>query len=739
MSRRGELQTHLETYNNMLWNQSVPQDMAEFTHPSVVDVTWQQIVQSEEAFINLCVACHESLAGLGSMSTFARGEEDEDEDDHSTHMAHTEIPRMVSKYPAVSYPSSHNEMDRQIIAFFNQILSFWERIRKERAALVRALQPLGYPEKEIQESIPPEPSDNIDFSLGKWITNIIATNTTSQQKEKQKLILVEAHTSLQYAPNQYHYTRLIGRIFFRYPTFGLSPDMWYHRRAKEIQAIVDQAPSKAQLSHKSLRLLVRAYGDVGQWEECLKAEENVYHQFPDAQKYLLRFILSNYWQVTKRAKILLDQDGNTRSEIERANTEAANATNRAINLLLMSRLDGKMRQQLLPLGLHCLANTSPHVVDQYYDLVDALTRRIFGRVVAKQLLGTGTKEKNRDGNKVAQFHLHFYDRVTIHLLVQMHCHPPVAKSDALLETKEEKIQAEYDARLQRAKKLMEFLFENSTVAELQDVVPRATFHSILQNIVQWNLSPRRWREREEYFQFAMKLLHWMVLAKPWWPTTETWEYLFALSKNGGQGDEVWRKHELCTAFAEEPGLSPLATTKCVLQSWSKTSKRGLTVSPKDDTPPSGVVAAPVQRAWHMFHSLYTLSALPYFFATKPFLVSHLYNHDHAPDHNVYMSVWQICSHFGAWDVARKVYDMAQDQKQRGDLNFLAGANTAFLQCLPFCPDDQQRRILALQVYEEALENDQLMEPSFLSALEQVHPELYQNCMTQLDEKGDNHH
>ena len=100
-----------------------------------------------------------------------------------------------------------------------------------------------------------------------------------------------------------------------------------------------------------------------------------------------------------------------------------------------------------------------------------------------------------------------------------------------------------------------------------------------------------------------------------------------------------------------------------------------------------------------------------------------------------MLVWQICAQLGAWDTARKVYEMAQEQKQRGDLNFLAGANVAFLQCLPFCPDEDQRRALAQEILEEAIENEQDLHLSFQAALEKVHPELLQKYSKKL--QGEN--
>lgn len=712
--------------------------LQQFSHPSLADVTWEQILESEEAYAKLCTACHESLVDLGSISSRSESEEEADDAEDMTQESY-----MLSPLKRPVIPSQHNETDMEIIQNQRLVLAFWERIRNERTIMVEALQPVGYPPKE--EDLPSEDTVNteepkIQLSLGKWIQSLVGAGSKDDEllpPTKKKYPLVEAHASPEFASGQYHYTRLIGRLFYRFPSQGLEAADWYRQRANQIQEVVDQATFRETeflsqirgtkvLSEKSLRLLVRAYCDSGTFEACRKAE-SVYHYHPSVGRHLLRFISYGYWQITKNTATLVEQydkDLSNKSnltneelpeELKTALSEAAGATLSVVQLLMQPRLDAKNRNSLFTFGFHCLLNTPPPVlVDRYYELVEALMKRKFGRDATERLLST------TDDSSTARKFLRAKDYITLHHLILLYGRPPYR----WLEQAYGGLRGGQEAEsLRKAERLMEVLFDKYVVAELEDVMSQSTFDLLVQprSRSRRRGTTRKGSLRDQHFAFAIKLVNRMVLTKPWWPTSEIWHSLFGLASDGPQVDQVLRKHELCSVITGEYALGRLTTTKYALDAWAKTSRRmaqnKASVEESYDGSP-----LPVERAWQLFQSLHTYST-PYFFGNDPQMVRHLYNPEDAPDHAVYLLVWQICAHCKSWETAWKVYKIAQEQRARGGLFFLSRTYAAFFRCLVHCPDEDQRRALAQQVFDEALENDQIG-ISLQGILKRSYPELY---------------
>eukprot|EP00980_Cylindrotheca_fusiformis_P013456 scaffold3437_cov113-Cylindrotheca_fusiformis.AAC.23 len=290
----------------------------QFQHPitttSTITTIQQRLMESEPIFVRICSLCHELFVTTALL-------------------AESEL------------PSGHQKQKQQqeSMDFLTSVLPFWETMRKERTLLVERYYnhssslSTNDDDEDTTVGVAPlvEPavqsSNNTNGSNWvKWIKSMVLRGATNAppttihsipQKQQQQQSPLTAHQDLQYAPNHYHYNKLIGRLYFSYPPLLAlllqqeEQQQQQHdskqlleileQRALCIQRIFDQIPQNgntaptAVLTDKTVRLLIRSYQDIGTLEAAYQTEQ-VYHQYPTHRKGLLWYVLMSYLQVTQR-------------------------------------------------------------------------------------------------------------------------------------------------------------------------------------------------------------------------------------------------------------------------------------------------------------------------------------------------------------------------------------------------------------------------------------------------------
>lgn len=680
----------------------------DWSHPTFADATWEQLVQSEKAFMELCQSYSDVSIALSAMPVMyieehdnstakrhGKKQEREDDDDNNDTMAHNSY-FLTLPWRSVSYPSHHVPMDQEILDQMQDCLALWEQMLQERTALIEALQPADYlPEV-------PRPSSTTNFNsepvsstsktqnfIGKWFQSFLIGDDDGETRAAHSSIpspaVLRAHESKACQPNQKHHSRILGRFFFHFPRGKMEDEeAWFQERASRIQEILDLSPStRDTFCKKSLRLYVRAMGEVGTFQACRRAEQVIHHRFRNMESHLQRFILFNYWQITNHARQLADASTDVHDGKTAPFEDAYLATRRVIDVLMGAQYPRHLRFTMNMFGFHSLANTAGHVepdkMPRYFQLVDRLTRRTFGNVNAARLLKTSSFDPSSHSRDYTSF-LSPHDATTLHLLVQIYGRQAATGS-------------EYHGIAER---LMDILFHRYSLLELQNVIARSTFDLLLQ---------------DAQFRVGWKTLNWMVQDQSWWPTEESWRRLFSMTKlREPEIDLLWRKYRLCGAIrGGDYGLSPREATKAVLK--AQILQNGAT---RDKA------STKVTQSLQWLHDYST----PFFFSDRPHLVKHLYGVEDKPDRDVYAAVFQISNQVADWELATSTYSMAKEQKRLGGLIFYKETYVDFLKALVHCPDANQRNNYAREIFEEALEYDQV-DRVLLEVLEEYFNDFYQ--------------
>lgn len=643
----------------------------QFQHPS--QATWEQLMQSEESFARICTLCHELFVATASVT-------DADTLDWSTD-------------------------------FLTTILPFWESLRTDRANLALQFEQTtnNAPHKPILvESSKSANTNTTDApttgtSWMGWLQSLAgqgeenaAASTTTPTPAPLPPIQVTAHQDTEFAPNQYHYNKLIGRLYFHFPNESSSHDKgWLKQRATAMQSIVNQSPPNV-LTDKIIRLLVKSYQDIGTMEASVQADK-VYQQHPAHQLRLLWFVLMSYLKVTQTSPSSVDNTGDGAAGT--SPNAVALATKRVFELLSEKSPNTNEFHSLVTIGFQCFANIPSNSLDNYYLRVHSLCLLKFGEPTWEALINEDTTSKTKEWKDDGPHSsLRPKDSKTLQLLIQIY--------------------GQDEAYLERAQRLLETMWRLYSVSDLQDSIERATFHSLLQMLNQRKQKRRNdtvHASSNEDFEFGLKLLDKMILAKAWWPNEETWIYLFRLADGGPQADEVWTKYELCRAITHDYSMTPLKATKFALKCWGHSADQG-----HPDA---------ARRAWEIFRVLQVQST-PLLRTSKPEAVAHIYNVEYAPDGVVYTLVWKICARSHAWETGLKVYECAKAQ----GITFTGSMYCYVLRCARDCDDADRRLELAQEIYEMAVQHGKTTKP-FLKHLRRVHPELYKTHLSENSRDG----
>ena len=724
------------------WRQAM-----QFQHPMTSDSRkgkhYQQIlIESENLFAQICSLCHEQFVAAALLAE--SGQET-------------------------------NPKQQDSGEFLTAVLPFWESMRKDRASLVKLYHSVG--EETLHSvTIPNEVTTSTSSIPNKtrnwvqWIRSMVegtlsesaSSNTEEKLDISAKPINITAHEDQQYAPNHYHYNKLVGRLYFSFPPLiSLQQQLprlesenankkdnhekmnILEQRAAHLQRIFDQVPQykidssnnpsttniddqhhtnsairSPVLTDKTVRLLIRSYQDIGTLEAAYKTEQ-IYHRYPEHRKGLLWYVLMSYLQVTQR-------EMNTSSPIHHMQIQqpkkkyspksAALATKRVCELLskqVQKNMNPNEFHSCATIGFQCLANIAVDSIDKYYERVRALAVLKFGSSTWDAILAEDMKTEKIE---LRPKELRPKDSVSLQLLVQIY-----AKWDE-------------DKFVERAKSLLDTVWKIFTIDELKDSIERATFHSVLNA-----LDKRRRRHNAqttmvlddeegngrggdgstqetngEDFQYALGLLDKMMSHEGWYPNDVTFNHLFRLVENGPQADLLFTKLELCRAVTQEYAISPLLASKHALRAWSQTAKNG--------TNNTGIA---MERAVEIFQRL-QISSRPLLYHESPEIVSHVYNPQDAPSPIIYSLVWETCYHSGtntndskerkrAVEIAVDLYQSAKDQ---GLHPLPPKSYQIFLQCLSLSEDEDQQLEFIREIFEIAKgsSKDIAVNPTILEAL-----------------------
>lgn len=335
---------------------NVPQDWKEatqFRHPPPSVVSWRQLVESEGTFRTLCSLHHELFVTAASLVDEDYGGggggsravvmptpnqyADWMDEDGAAGGEEGGTPLATRSVDNVSSSSSEEE------DILYAIVPFWEAMREERADLVDRLRPaLDGPAPEEgrgADDAPDQRSGRTTQWVG-WLRDVIDSfGLTAGDGPAGSAPVphpdppVTAHADPGFAPNQYHYTKLVSILYFHYlsqqqrkvqqqhhqphPSPKPVPEVAPHlphpspavsherrqrqemlqQRAALIQGVVDRCPSPDAVSYKMIRLLVRSYQDVGTLDACHQAERTYNNHHPDHQSGTLWYVLSGYLQL----------------------------------------------------------------------------------------------------------------------------------------------------------------------------------------------------------------------------------------------------------------------------------------------------------------------------------------------------------------------------------------------------------------------------------------------------------
>jgi hypothetical protein len=602
------------------------------------------------------------------------------------------------------------------------IITFWEIMRKDRAALVQTYYiPPQKPPQSTYTNLVNSRKEEEKKESGNWVTWIkymvggSSSSASSQStdgivmqqpplasgKTQNNSIIPTAHQDTQYAPNHYHYNKLVGRLYFSFspllqlggttsPSSSPERNQLLQERATHIQRILDQVPSSSSsnqlrsqvLTDKTIRLLIRSYQDIGTLDAAYQTEQ-IYHKYPNHRKGLLWYVLMSYLKITDHSP------GKKYSP-----KSAALATKRVCELLSKQVSSNTMNpnefHSCATIGFQCLANIAVDSLEDYYERVNALAALKFGA-------GTwGKLQKSSSLSKQAlrELPLRSKDSTSLQLLVQIY-----AKQD----------DPESNMYLQKAQSLLNIVFVLFPTHELKESLDRSTFHSLFQALDKKRKRQLSSKLETDDFDYALGLLDRMISHEVWYPNDITFNHLFRLVQTGPQADQVLTYLELLKGITQEYALSPLQAAKHSLRVWLEIAKEQAASSSSSSAEASLVL----ERAWDTFQKVSVLSK-PLLSPLRGEVSSHIYYQSEAPSSILYSLVWEIC-HFSdtnnqqrALEIALQVYQIAKDNNDLGNLTSPKSWKH-FLKCLAWSGDSKQRleivhEIIALQTKQAANAN-----------------------------------
>lgn len=204
-----------------------------------LDIDWQTIVDSEDLFRRVCSIHHDLFVACSSYLT----------DLSETHTNHHQQQQQQHRYEHHLDEWTEQDLLRlECEELLAAILPTWERLRRERALLVEAYRPAEEGEhasdsknngQSSEQKVPKESHSNnqeIDFEknaastdtsyennrLVGWLKGMITgtdkatIDVNSDADASGAFERVTAHLDPECAPNHYHYTKLVGRLYFHY-------------------------------------------------------------------------------------------------------------------------------------------------------------------------------------------------------------------------------------------------------------------------------------------------------------------------------------------------------------------------------------------------------------------------------------------------------------------------------------------------------------------------------------------
>lgn len=702
------------------WRQAM-----QFQHPTVGN--FQLLAQSEPIFAKICSLCHELFVTTALLAERENG--------------------------------GMNHQHQDSVEFLTAVLPFWEAMRNDRALLVKRYSAAGEQPQVLlrPETAATESSTTEKGNWATWIKSIVGggggahTHPPSEPTPPpQPPIQLTAHRDPQYAPNHYHYNKLVGRLYFSFPPLVALQEPTgtetndenqekqllevLEQRASSIQRIFDQVPKLSSgnggitvrspvLTDKTVRLLVRAYQDIGTLDAAYKTEQ-VYHRYPSHRKGLLWYVLMSYLQVTSRDAITSAAGNNKNNSSSSSSSgkfspkSASLATKRICELLskqAQTHINPNEFQSCATIGFQSLANIAVSSLDQYHERVHALAALKFGssrwEALLKPLPST-TNNRSEEKN----LRVRHKDATSLLLLVQI-----FAKTNE-------------DENLNKAKVLFDNMWKVFPLSELKESMSRSTFHSILEamdkkrasenqqetNEVTRSTTQKQQQQQQLHntseFKYALGLFDKMMTSEVWYPNADTFNILFRLAEVGPQADQVMTRLELCRVVVQEYPIAPFIASKHALRAWWNTAKQ--------EQNEEGLA---MERALAIFQRL-QISSKPLLFQSNPKAVSHIYDTKDAPSPLFYSLIWETCYHNGksgsaktktrAVEIATMLYQTSKEESIDGF--FSANAYINFLQCLALSGDKEEERLaLVRDVFESASSKDvskKSMNSSLLEAL-----------------------
>jgi hypothetical protein len=688
----------------------------QFHHPPIgmEGISWDTLIKSEPLYRNLCQSCHELILLTNSLTT------------------QEAIPlEQVQGLPLQQQKWIANSSD-----LLATVLPFWEVLRKERANLIDYYRP----KQEARQPPPPispaattaaaaTPADPPNAGWVGWLSSVLShpdenpppkeptyiDRDISRDRNTHAVMQVIAHEDPEWAANKFHYTKVVGHVYFNIPPAQGDDNnpIALQERATRIQKLVETIPL-AHLNDKIVRLLVRAHQDVGTLEAAYAAEQTLVQYPTHAAQGLLWYVLLAYLKVTqtestqhqllaaKRASALLEQ--------------AAKASEQDENY---ANNNNKQRLAIwLSVGLQCLANvmtatagSEHHATTEveeswpnYYEHVDRLAKYKFGSRWEPLLRGEHIRWQTEDTK-------------SLHSIIIAYCKD--------------------ESRVEQAKQLLEQLLNVPN-----DEYPNVdSFHAVLHGLLRAKKhhyhptkqmtnsleeetagnaisSPRSSEESNSSkdLEYGLQLLDKMMSCQAsCWPNEESFVCLFKLAETGPQADEIMTKLEISRAISGT-SMSTLRASHYALHCWANSAARG--------------VEGAAERTLEILNLL-DIQSTPLLLKDASYRkrLSHIYNVDLTPDRNVYTLVLKTCAmttnpseYDRALQIALEVYQRMQAQ----DIVVSSTMHSWLLSCVAdFVAEDSPDRLqLSQSIYEAAMNHDRV-NSAVLKQLVRANPELHE--------------
>lgn len=184
----------------------------QFQHPTIG--TKDKLLETEELFGQICTLCHDFFVTTALLA---------ESDLYPTKELSAKQKQGLSR---------QLQQQQEAIDVLSAVLPFWETLRKDRTTLVQQAWKQEPPEDEEQIAknlqsqleVTATPVKEEPRNWVSWIKSmVIGSDKDDDEKEtvevpkKLGLSSLTAHDDVQFAPNHYHYNKLVGRLYFSYP------------------------------------------------------------------------------------------------------------------------------------------------------------------------------------------------------------------------------------------------------------------------------------------------------------------------------------------------------------------------------------------------------------------------------------------------------------------------------------------------------------------------------------------